>query len=105
MAKNLILTIVAHQGYIRHGDEKEYALQNDILFNAISNTYLPLLDMFYRLEEENINFKFALVLSPSLCSLLDDDLIKAQFVHWLEKRIAFGESEVDREGTRLNSSH
>ena len=38
MAKNLILTIIAHQGYIRHEDEKAYALQNDILFSAISET-------------------------------------------------------------------
>lgn len=96
MAKNLVLTIVAHQGYIRHEDEKEYSLQNDILFSAICQTYLPMLDMFHRFENEGIDFKLALVLSPSLCSLLSDDLIKAQFVSWLEKRIALGEKEVER---------
>lgn len=96
MAKNLLLTLVAHQGYIRHEDEKDYALQNDILFSAICQTYLPLLDLFHRLESEGLDFKLAMVLSPSLCSLLDDDLIKAQFVHWLEKRIALGEKELLR---------
>ena len=96
MAKNLVLTIIAHQGYIRHEDEKEFALQNDILFSAISQTYLPLLNMFHKLEDEGIDFKIAMVFSPSLCSLLDDELIKEQFVHWLEKRIALGEKEVER---------
>ena len=96
MAKNLILTIVAHQGYIRHENEKEYALQNDILFSAISQTYLPLINMFHRLENEKINFKLAIVLSPSLCSLLDDSLIKSQYIAWLEKRIVLGESELKR---------
>ena len=96
MSKNLILTIVGHQGYIRHENEKDYALQNDILFGAISETYLPLLDLFHRLEDENVPFKLAMVFSPSLCSLLSDDLIKEQYVRWLEKRIAFGEKEVAR---------
>ena len=96
MAKNLVLTIVGHQGYIRHDDEKQYALQNDILFGAISQTYLPLVNMFHRLENDGIDFKLALVLSPSLCSLLDDDLIKSQYINWLEKRISFGEAEVAR---------
>ncbi len=96
MAKNLILTIVGHQGYIRHENEKDYALQNDILFGAISQTYLPLVNMFHRFEDEGLDFKLALVLSPSLCSLLDDELIKSQYIRWLEKRISFGEKEVVR---------
>ena len=96
MSKNLILTIVGHQGYIRHENEADYALQNDILFSAISQTYLPLLNMLGALESDGISFKLALVLSPSLCALLDDELIKAQYIHWLEKRIALGESEVTR---------
>ncbi|MBR4321010.1 1,4-alpha-glucan branching protein domain-containing protein [Treponema sp.] len=96
MAKNLVLTIIAHQGYIRHENEGDYALQNDILFSALSQTYLPLLDMFHRFENEGIDFKLAMVLSPSLCSLLDDEMIKGQYVRWLEKRIALGEKEVIR---------
>ena len=96
MAKNLIVTIVAHQGYIRHEDEKEFALQNDILFNAISHTYLPLINLFHRLEDEHVDFKLAMVFSPSLCSLLDDHTIQEQYVHWLEKRIALGEAELLR---------
>lgn len=96
MAKNLVLTIVGHQGYIRHENESEFALQNDILFSAISQTYLPLLNLFHRLESEQVPFKLAMVFSPSLCSLLDDELIKEQYVHWLEKRIALGESELSR---------
>ncbi|MBR1722854.1 MAG: DUF1957 domain-containing protein, partial [Treponema sp.] len=96
MSKKLVLTIVGHQGYIRHEDENQYALQNDILFGAISQTYLPLINMFHRFEKDGIDFKLAIVLSPSLCSLLDDEMIKQQYVRWLEKRIAFGQKEVER---------
>lgn len=96
MSNNLVLTIVGHQGYIRHENEKEYALQNDILFGSIVQTYIPLLNLFHRLENDGLDFKLAIVLSPSLCSLLDDSMIKEQFVHWLERRIALGEREVER---------
>lgn len=97
MSKNLILAIVCHQGYIRHvSDSKKYALQNDILFNSISNTYLPLINLFHRLENENVKFKLAMVFSSSLCSLLDDSVVQEQYVEWLDKRIALGETEVER---------
>ena len=78
MAKNLALVIACHQGYIRHvADEKDYALQNDILFNSISGTYLPLVNLFHRLESENVKFKLGMVFSPSLCSLLSDPVVQA----------------------------
>ncbi|MBQ0051945.1 MAG: DUF1957 domain-containing protein [Treponema sp.] len=97
MSKNLSLVIVGHQGYIRHVEnEKDYALENDILFNSISRTYLPLVNLFHKLEEEGVKFKLSMVFSPSLCSLLDDSVVQQQYVAWLEKRIAFGEAELNR---------
>ena len=97
MSKNLILLIVGHQGYIRHvEDEKDYALQNDILFNSISRTYIPVLNLFKKLEEQNVKFKLAMVFSPALCSLLDDPVVQNQYIQWLDKRICFGENEVKR---------
>lgn len=95
--KNLVLTIVAHQPYIRHiENEKSRALQNDILFSAISQTYLPLLDVMHRLENDGVDFKLAFVLSPVLCSLLDDEVVQRQYIAWLESRISLGEYEVRR---------
>lgn len=97
MSKNLVFVIVGHQGYIRHvEDEKDYALENDILFNSISRTYLPLLNLFHKLSSENLKFKLSMVFSPSLCSLLDDPVVQQQYIQWLEKRIVLGESEVAR---------
>ncbi len=95
--KNLILTIVGHQAYIRHvADEKDYALQNNILFNSISQTYLPLINLFHKFEDEKVPFKLALVISPSLCSLLSDPVVQQQYIEWLERRIALGEKEIVR---------
>lgn len=97
MSKNLILVIVGHQGYIRHvADKEKYELQNDILFNSISNTYLPLINLFHRLEDKKMNFKLGMVFSPALCSLLDDSVVQEQYVEWLDKRILFGGHEIER---------
>lgn len=95
--KNLVLVICGHQGYIRHIDEdRDYGPENDILFSAISQTYLPLVNLLNKLKDDGISFKISLVLSPILCSLLSDAIIQEQYIQWLDRRIAFGEKEVLR---------
>lgn len=95
--EKLVFVVVAEQGYIRNINEKNnFAAQNDILFNAISETYIPLLNMFCRLEKENIKFKIGLVLSAPLCTLLDDKEVQKQYVDWLDRRIALGNAELKR---------
>lgn len=95
--ENLVFVIVAEQGYIRNINGKiNFAAQNDILFNAISETYIPLLNMFSRLEKEEIKFKTGIVLSAPLCTLLDDSEIQKQYIDWLDRRIALGNAELKR---------
>ena len=96
-AKNLVLVIVGHQGYIRHIDDCEkYAAENDLLFSSISSTYLPLVNLLNRLAAEKVSFKISLVLSPMLCALLDDPVVQQQYIEWLDARIALGEKELVR---------
>jgi 1,4-alpha-glucan branching enzyme len=96
MSKNtLILTLVAHQPYIRHFKEPQPA-KEQLLFTALSETYLPLLNMFANLESDGVPFKVSMVLSPSLCSMLSDPVIQKRYIDWLDKGIALGESEVTR---------
>ncbi len=96
--KNLVLVVVGHQGYISHSikTEKDYIVENDILFKSISDTYLPLINLFHKLEEDNVSFKIALVLSPVLCELFSDPVIQEQYIEWLDGRIALGKKEVER---------
>ena len=66
--KNLALIIEANQGYIRNTDKnKNFSAQNNILFSAMTQTYIPLLNMMNRLRDEKINVKIGLVLCPSIC--------------------------------------
>ena len=95
--KNLILIIAAEQGYIRNLDSTvDFSVQNDLLFSAISDTYLPLLNLFTELENETISFKIGMVLPATLCTLLEDEAIQQQYIDWLDRRIALGERELER---------
>ena len=120
--KSLILTIVAHVPYIRHdntvlkaepagevrppSDARADAAapqlihaEQELLFSAISETYLPLLKMFRRLKADGVPFKLVMAFSPALCSLLLDSSVQAQYASWLERLIQFGEQEVARART------
>lgn len=97
MSKNLILVLTTEQGYIHNPNlEKDFSFGNEHLFTSISNTYIPLLNLFSRLESEGISFKLNIVLNASLCTLLTDTCIQQQYIEWLDKRIAFGDEELER---------
>lgn len=93
--KSLILHINAHQGYFRHLDE-EYSEKNHILFSSITQTFLPLLNMFANLEADGIPFKVCMTFSPILCTLLSDPVTQQSYIEWLDNLISFGECELDR---------
>ena len=96
--KNLSIVVVAHQPYVRH-IYKEGELpgaENDIFFGALSQTYVPLVNLLNKLEAENIDSKFSIVLSPVLCSMLDDEVLQSQYVEWLDRCIVLGQKEKER---------
>jgi 1,4-alpha-glucan branching enzyme len=98
MLKNLVFIIKAKQEFIRfYGDEKKKnAPLLNSLFESISETYIPLLNMFDNLEKDDIPCKMGLVLPPLLCTLLEDSEIQDMYLEYLEKQILLGQSEIER---------
>ncbi len=95
--RNLCIVISAHQCYIRHEhDAQRYGAENNMLFESISNVYLPLLNSLNEAEENGLDCKISLVVSPILCELLTDSVIREQYIDWLDRRILLGESEMVR---------
>src|SRR5689334_11474153 len=62
----LCLVLHAHLPYVRHPEYEDF-LEEDWLFEAITETYLPLLDMMSRLVTEKVNFRLTMSLTPPLC--------------------------------------
>lgn len=96
--KNISLLLNLHHPYIRYSendcgeDEHLYTL----LFEKISNIYIPLLNMIANLERDNIKFKIPIVFSAPLCSMLSDPLIKEKYIIYLDSLIEFGKKEIIR---------
>ena len=58
------LVLHAHLPYVRHPEHGDF-LEEDWLFEAISETYLPLLDLAERLLEEGVPYHFTLSVTPT----------------------------------------
>ncbi len=95
--KNLIITIVCEQGYVRNIENKDvHAEENILLFDAISQTYLPLLNLINNFDKRGFDAKIALVLSPQLCALLNDSEMQKLYVKYLDEKILLGQKELER---------
>jgi 1,4-alpha-glucan branching enzyme len=66
------------------------------VFESIVETYLPLLEVFDRLDAEHIPFHIGLSISPALCCLLSETRTRARCLDYMTARIEFGRKEVER---------
>jgi 1,4-alpha-glucan branching enzyme len=85
----------AHLPFIRH-PEKEYMMEENWLFEAITETYLPLLKMIEDLSKENTDFIITLSLSPTLCTMLNDSLLQQRYIEYINRLIELTKKEVER---------
>ncbi|MDN4593168.1 1,4-alpha-glucan branching protein domain-containing protein [Polycladomyces subterraneus] len=91
----LALILHAHLPYVRH-PEREDALEERWLFEAITESYIPLLSMFQRLIKERVAFRVTLSLSPTLLSMLSDPLLQKRTLQHLDRLVELAEKEMVR---------
>lgn len=89
------LVLHTHLPYISHPEDDGY-LEESWLFEAISETYIPLLSAFLKLREEKIDFKITMSLTPPILSMLDNELLKKRYINYLKKLIILAEKEIHR---------
>jgi 1,4-alpha-glucan branching enzyme len=91
----LALVLHAHLPYVRH-PENEYFLEEKWLYEAITETYIPLLWVFDKLAEDGIDYRVTFNLSPTLLSMFNDDLLRGRYVRHLEHLLELADKEVAR---------
>ena len=93
----------AHLPFVHHPESEDY-LEEEWLFEAISETYIPLLLNFKKLEEENVDFRITMSITPPLLSMLDNKLLQRRYIKYLKKHIELCKKEVVRTANdkRLN---
>jgi 1,4-alpha-glucan branching enzyme len=95
MAGYLALVLHAHLPFVRH-PEHEHFLEEEWLFEAITETYIPLLRMMQRLVNDGVPFKLTMSLTPTLCAMLGDELLRERYVQHVDLLIDLMERECER---------
>lgn len=91
----LSLILHAHLPYVRHPEHESFFEEN-WLFEAITECYIPLINALDKLQKDHINYRLTLSLSPPLISMLGDDLLQTRYLKYLHKLIELAKKEVIR---------
>jgi 1,4-alpha-glucan branching enzyme len=91
----LALVLNAHMPFVRRPDYPSF-LEERWFFEALSETYLPLLALFRRLESDSIPFRITLAISPTLAAMLGDKILGERYIRYLDAQLAIAESEEAR---------
>lgn len=85
----------AHLPFIHHPESDDY-LEEEWLFEAISETYIPLLINFQKLEEEKVDFRITMSMTPPLLNMLDNQLLQQKYINYLNTHIELAQKEIVR---------
>jgi len=91
----LSLVLHAHLPFVRHPEHEQF-LEEDWLFEAITETYIPLIRVFEGLVRDNVNFYVTMSLTPPLISMLTDPLLQSRYLRHLDKLVELAGKEVQR---------
>lgn len=89
------LILHAHLPFVRHPEYPEF-LEEDWLFEAITEVYIPLIFIFQSLHEAGARPRLAMNVSPPLCEMLADPLLQNRYTRHLENLIELAHKEERR---------
>src|SRR5436305_447024 len=89
------LILHAHLPFVRHPEHPEF-LEEDWLYEAITEVYLPIIFAFSNLYESGARPRLAMNVSPPLCEMLSDALLQERYTRHLENLLALTQKEVER---------
>ncbi len=91
----LLLALHAHLPYVRHPEHKDF-LEEHWLFEAINDTYIPLIEIYDRLLADGVKFRITMSVTPTLASMLMDGLLQERYLVYLNRLIELAERETER---------
>ncbi len=83
----LSLVLHAHLPFVRHPEHPDF-LEEDWLFEAIAETYVPLLRMLDSLEADGVPCQLTMSLTPPLAEMLADPMLQQRAARRLERLVA-----------------
>jgi 1,4-alpha-glucan branching enzyme len=91
----LSIILHAHLPFVRHPEHPKF-LEENWLFEAITETYIPLIQVMDGWLRDGMDTRLTLTLTPTLCSMLLDPLLQERYQRHLEGLIELAEKEIHR---------
>ncbi|MFZ5631884.1 MAG: 1,4-alpha-glucan branching protein domain-containing protein [Bacillota bacterium] len=91
----LSILLHAHLPFVRHPEHSD-SLEERWFFESCTECYIPLLSSFERLADDGVEFRLTISLSPTLLSMMTDDLLKEKYLSYLDRMISLGLAECER---------
>ena len=89
----------AHLPFVRkHSkeDDLNQAGEEGRFFEYVTETFLPILEVMDKLENDHIPFQLGMAISPILCHMLNDEYLQKKYLYHIDKQIEFGRQEIER---------
>lgn len=91
----LCMVLHTHLPFVNHPENDNY-IEEEWLYEAISETYIPLLSYFKKLVNENVKFRITMSLTPPLLEMLNSKIQQEKYIRYLEKHIELSQKEIER---------
>src|ERR1051326_5918605 len=91
----LCLVLHAHLPFVRHPEYDDF-LEEDWLYEAITETYIPLLEMMDGLERDGADWRLTMSVTPTLAAMFADPLLQYRYVRHIDNLIALASKEIER---------
>ena len=96
MAKGYLAFVLhAHLPFVRHPEYDSF-LEERWLFEVITETYIPLIQVCERLLADDLRFRLTISISPCLLAMLEDPLLQERYASHLASLVALSEAEQER---------
>ncbi|MBN2799207.1 MAG: DUF1957 domain-containing protein [Deltaproteobacteria bacterium] len=100
----LTLMLHAHLPFVRHPEYPEF-LEEDWLFEAMTETYIPLLRMMDRLWDDAVDFRLTMSVTPPLAEMLADPLLQERYAVTVAHLAELAKLQVDaKRGTPFHDA-
>lgn len=94
MKKGYVAMILhSHLPFVRHPETVD-SLEERWLFEAMSECYIPLIEIYDNLLKDNIDFKITMSITPPLMFMLQDEYLNRRYIEYLNKVITLSEKEI-----------
>src|SRR6516162_8273991 len=91
----LALVLHAHLPFVRHPEHERF-LQENWLFEALTESYLPLLQLLEAWRRYDLPVRLTFTLTPTLCAMLQDPLLQTRYRRYLSELLELAHKEVHR---------